>query len=309
MTTQGSQQEFLHLMAKQIDGYLAKNGVKPVWGTVRNVRSDGWVNVQRRGESQPDSIYYPVVTPAYKPVSGDTIFALGYGPHLVVMGPYVEGGNRDVLDLDNNKLERNGTQNMPGRLQVRPGSYPSEGYHAELAYPNYGVDNVIRQRYHNEGRWWHRVEGRRDGFHFQTGDFNSDAHSNVYAGNFHGVDFFGANFFGATRNLETHEHDHRYYTESESDNRYYTKNHTDSVYATYTWVQNNYYNRAAIDSHHHDGRYFTETESDDRFAFKVHGHSHSHTYTRTNWTNYRAADGILYMIDGFWETVSTGAAL
>ena len=69
--------------------------------------------------------------------------------------------------------------------------------------------------------------------------------------------------------LANHNHDNRYFTETESDVRFaaFSHNHNDLYY---TETESDA--RFAPVSHNHDDRYFTESESDLRFAPLVHNH-------------------------------------
>jgi len=71
----------------------------------------------------------------------------------------------------------------------------------------------------------------------------------------------------------THNHDDRYYTESESDAKYASLSHAhDDRYFTETEITTNYYSKTAIDSafasltHTHDDRYYTESEIDSKLG-------------------------------------------
>jgi len=87
-----------------------------------------------------------------------------------------------------------------------------------------------------------------------------------------------------------HDHDDRYFTETESDARFAPIVHThDDRYYTETEINDNYYDEGETDTllagkadlvHTHDDRYFTETESDARFAPIVHTHDDRY-YTET----------------------------
>lgn len=191
------------------------------------------------------------------------------------------GVNRRTAQLDDEKLSRDGSQNMLASVVTEA---PRNGATREMFSHRPPDGDYIG--------WYQETNGALLVYNSATQKVLSRHFRNGYTEFPNSATAF--DFYSPTRSLETHEHDHRYYTETEINDNLGTN------YANWTQLGQNFYYKSEV---------FNKTESDGRFAPKTHPHPHTHTYTRTNWTNDPQQDGKTYMISGFWETVNTGSAL
>lgn len=86
-------------LGKFVDAYISQNGCKLIQVRVTAVNASGWVDVQRPQNDSPDGIYYPVISPAYKPVVNDWVWALAVSGGLVVLGRNLAVTDKDLKDF------------------------------------------------------------------------------------------------------------------------------------------------------------------------------------------------------------------
>ncbi|MDP9475228.1 MAG: hypothetical protein M3R38_05960 [Actinomycetota bacterium] len=104
----------------------SREGGAPFRAVVSSVSSDGTkVGIRRLHNASPDGITYPLIAGAYPVAVGDRVWCRKTNGGVVVEGRTKRATDRNVPDLANNKLERNGSQRMQvgtNRFEVdRPG--------------------------------------------------------------------------------------------------------------------------------------------------------------------------------------------
>lgn len=89
--------DFWHAVVRAAEQTVNTHSVRLLKVQVKDVQ-DGKANVQRPYNDAPDGVYWPVVSPAYKPKAGEWVWALVTPGGLLVLGRTLAAGDTDLTD-------------------------------------------------------------------------------------------------------------------------------------------------------------------------------------------------------------------
>lgn len=161
----------------------------------------------------------------------------------------------------NSRFKRDGSENFEGFMKNRPPVYPNGGVFHELTTPFGTGDASIRFRFHQENRWWKRIEAGTWGFALYEGDPNSFTYVPLWASDIHALN-------GKSLSNRAAEADSAW-------------RHTDAKAYAETFAKGYAYAKADV---------FTKTESDARFSFS--NHTHTYVFDHFHYTGYYYWDAV-----------------